>query len=140
MLHKKKIEFDVTFPRESCIPLCNSNAVILNLHEGGVTMTEQKIKEIFADEAFVASLMNMETPEDVQKALAERGLDLSVEEIEKIREMADSQEGELSDDALEDVAGGSVTAIICGLIIGGAAASGAFKLGQAVNNWTRRRW
>lgn len=33
MLHKKKIEFDVTFPRESCIPLCDSNAVILNLHE-----------------------------------------------------------------------------------------------------------
>lgn len=103
-------------------------------------MTEQKIKEIFSDEAFVASLMEMETPEEVQKALAERGLDLSTEEIEKIRETAASQEGELSDDALEGVAGGSLTAIICGLIIGGAAAGGLFSLGKAVNNWTRRRW
>ncbi len=104
-------------------------------------MNEQKIKEIFSDEAFVASLMEMETPEEVQKALAERDLDLSIEDIEKIREMAASQEGELSDEALEGVAGGSLTvAIICGLIIGGAAAGGVFSLGKAVNDWTRRRW
>lgn len=100
-------------------------------------MTEQKIKEIFSDEEFVASLMNMESPEDVQKALAEKGLELSVEEIEKIRQAAMDQEGELSEEALEGVAGGSVAAIVLGVLAG---VTSLFKLGRSVNSWTRSRW
>jgi len=103
-------------------------------------MNEQKIKEIFADEAFVSSILEMETPEEVQKALADKGLDLSVDEINTIKESLSAEEGELSDEQLEDVSGGSITAVICGLIIGGAALAGGVSLGKAINNWTRRRW
>lgn len=48
-------------------------------------MNEQQIKEIFSDEAFVNSILEMETPQDVQKALSEKGLDLSLEEINTIQ-------------------------------------------------------
>lgn len=103
-------------------------------------MNEQKIKEVFSDQAFVESMLEMETAEDVQKALAEKGLDLSLAEIQSIKNSLENTEGELSEESLENVAGGSITAIVCGLIIGGAVAGGAFGLGKAVNNWTRRRW
>lgn len=106
-------------------------------------MNEQQIKEIFSDEAFVNSILEMETPQDVQKALSEKGLDLSLEEINTIKNtlINNDNEGELSEDDLENVAGGvAVTTVICGLIIGAAAASGTFQLGKAIHNWTRRRW
>lgn len=103
-------------------------------------MDEQKIRELFSDEAFVGSILEMDTAEDVQKALSKKGLDLSLEEINTIRTSLEHEEGELSEDQLEDVAGGSVTAIVCGLIIGGAALAGGHSLGKAVHNWTRRRW
>lgn len=105
-------------------------------------MNEQQIKEIFSDESFVNSILEMETPQDVQKALSEKGLDLSLEEINTIQNtlINNDNEGELSEDDLENVAGGvAVTTVICGLIIG-AAASGTFQLGKAIHNWTRRRW
>ncbi len=104
-------------------------------------MNEQQIKELFSDEAFVSSIMEMENPEDVQKALSAKGLELSLAEIKAIQEALSSNEGELSEDELEDVAGGvAFTAIISALIIGGAAAGGAFTAGKAVHKWTRRRW
>lgn len=104
-------------------------------------MNEQQIKELFSDEAFTASILEMETPEEVQKALSDKGLELSLEEISTIQNSLLNNEGELSEDELENVAGGiAVTAVICGLIIGGAAAGGLFKMGKAVDNWTNRRW
>ena len=84
-------------------------------------MNEQQIKEIFSDESFVNSILEMETPQDVQKALSEKGLDLSLEEINTIQNtlINNDNEGELSEDDLENVAGGvAVTTVICGLIIG----------------------
>lgn len=104
-------------------------------------MNEQAIRELFSDETFIASILAMETPEEVQKALAEKGLDLSLEEISAIKNTLTEDEGELSEDDLENVAGGiALTTLICGLIIGGAAAAGTVSLGKAVNGWTRRRW
>ena len=106
-------------------------------------MNEQQIKEIFSDESFVNSILEMETPQDVQKALSEKGLDLSLEEINTIQNtlINNDNEGELSEDDLENVAGGvAITTVICGLIIGAATASGTFQLGKAIHNWTRRRW
>jgi len=41
-------------------------------------MNEQKIKNVFADEEFVVSIMNMETAEEVQAALAEKEIEISV--------------------------------------------------------------
>lgn len=85
----------------------------------------------------------METPEDVQTALKEKGVDLSIEDIKAIQNILVNQEdGELSEDDLENVAGGSLT-IMAALGIAsiiGAAVGGTIKLGNSVNNWTRRRW
>ena len=48
---------------------------------------------------------------------------------------------ELSEDDLKAISGGvAITSVICGIIIGSAAASGAFTLGKAVHSWTNRRW
>lgn len=103
-------------------------------------MDEQQIRTVFSDEAFVSSILEMETAEDVQQALAAKGITLSLKEIENIQTSLNHEEEELSEDQLENVAGGSLTAIICALIIGGAVVAGGVKLGQSVNGWTERRW
>ena len=104
-------------------------------------MNEAQLKELFSDEAFVTSILEIDNAEDVQKALADKGLELSLKEITTIQKTLSEEEGELSEDDLENVAGGvAITSIVCGLIIGASAASGAVTLGKAVDNWTRRRW
>ena len=105
-------------------------------------MNEQKIKNVFADEEFVVSIMNMETAEEVQAALAEKEIEISVEEIEAIREKLISKDGELSEEDLEDVSGGvvitaSVTGILCAIFGGISATAGT---GTFVHNVTRGRW
>ncbi len=100
-------------------------------------MDEERIKELFSDEAFVNSILEMETPEEVQKALAEKGIDLTIDEICTIQKSLSQSDGELSEDDLENVAGGS---IIATLIIVAAGIAGAASLGKAVHGWTRRRW
>ena len=103
-------------------------------------MNEALIKEIFSDEAFLKSLAEMETAEEVQAALKEKGLDLSIDDILKIQKTLTSQEnGELSEDEMENVAGGfAITAGIVSAIAGviGATASG----GTFVHTFTRGRW
>ena len=99
-------------------------------------MNEELLKEVLSDEAFAKSLIEMETPEDVQTALKEKGVDLSIEDIKAIQNLLVNQEdGELSEDDLENVAGGvDVDKIITGVV------DGICKLGDAVHKWTRRRW
>ena len=84
-------------------------------------MDTQKLNEVLADEAFVKELLLMQKPEQVQEALEDRGVELSLDEIEKmgafirkvqtgeiskeqVQKMAD---GELSEDEMEQVSGGS---------------------------------
>ena len=81
---------------------------------------KKKIQEVFSDEAFKNKLLLMEDEGDVQKALEEKGIEFSLDEIRRIKERAikvqsgeASQEqaepladGELSEDELMDVAGG----------------------------------
>ncbi|MDR3332261.1 MAG: hypothetical protein LBT08_06500 [Synergistaceae bacterium] len=72
-------------------------------------MDKAKAKEIFSDEAFVTSLLKLETAEEAQKALKARGLEVSLEEVKAIGdvlEKAAENGGKLSEDELENVAGG----------------------------------
>ena len=113
-------------------------------------MDEKRMQEIFADEAFVKELLSLETPEAVQAALKEKGIELSREEVEEIGKAllkvveAVSENGELSMESLDEVAGGVLStgaqvvvnlviqaakpAIIPALVATGAAAAavGAF--------------
>ena len=104
-------------------------------------MNEEQLKKLFSDDAFVASILEMETAEEVQKSLADKGLALSLDEIAIIKNTLNSEETELSEDDLKNISGGvAITSVICGIIIGSAAVSGAFTLGKAVHSWTNRRW
>ena len=95
-------------------------------------MNLEKMKVVFADEAFMKQLFELETAAQVQAALKARGVELTEEEILGIRDFiikvergeisaeqlekwaAQGENGELSEEALEQVAGGSIT--IAGLI------------------------
>ncbi len=103
-------------------------------------MNETLIKEVFSDKAFVETLLGMETAEEVQAALKEKKLELSIEDIEKIQKSLTAQENsELSEEEMESVAGGfaitaGVVSAIAG-VIGATAGTGSF-----IHNITRSRW
>ena len=90
-------------------------------------MIEERIKEVFSDEEFVKELFSKETPEEAQELLADKGIELSIDEICKVREMlinklSSMQSGEeLTDDDLEGVSGGvlALAMTIFGLVVVG---------------------
>ena len=59
-------------------------------------MNEEQLKKLFSDDAFVASILEMETAEEVQKSLADKGLELSLDEIAIIKNTLNSVETQLS--------------------------------------------
>jgi predicted ribosomally synthesized peptide with nif11-like leader len=76
---------------------------------------EEKVKQFMetlkANEELAEKVFSKETAEEVQVVLKEAGYDFSVEEIMESREyvtkaLEEKAEGELSDDDLENVAGG----------------------------------
>ena len=82
-------------------------------------MDEQRVKEVFADEAFVKSLFALETPEEARDAFRKKGLALSAEEVLALRglliktlEKAGENGGELSVEELDEVAGGVLNTMI----------------------------
>lgn len=110
-------------------------------------MNEAAIREVVSDENFVKGLFELETPEEVQIALRQKDISLSIEEIVKVRELMLKRlekGAELSDEELESVTGGSVT-VIAGVIIlvGVATLLGATSLGgiaYCTNVLTHGRW
>jgi len=106
-------------------------------------MDTNKIKEIFADQAFVKSLLKMETAAEVQKALKEKGLDISEKDVLKMRDELNkhlengTKPDELSLDQLDDVAGGLIISTTVLIVLAGiATVTGA---GAAVAS-SRLRW
>ena len=74
-------------------------------------MNQEKIQEVFSDEAFLKEIFSKDTPEEVQTILAEKDIELSIEDILTLRKIIEkklNQGVELSDDDLEDVSGGVV--------------------------------
>lgn len=116
-------------------------------------MDISKIKELMTDEAFVKELLETEEVADVQSKLASRGVELTEEEIKKLgQEIAKAADGaytieqleamangELSDDELEDVAGGIIT-VATGLLILAATVIGIGGTGGAVYGAIKSRW
>lgn len=73
-------------------------------------------EKLEAVDALAEKLFNLETPEEVQSLLKEQGLDFSFEEINSIKDALvkaakKGEDGSLSDDQLEDVAGGILVPI-----------------------------
>lgn len=100
-------------------------------------MNEEKLKSLMADEAFVNKLLEMETPEEVCAAFEKEGITVTADEVSKLKEKLESAgtEGELSEDTLEEVAGGSVLLITA--IHYGIGALIGIGIGEKI---TRRRW
>ena len=81
-------------------------------------MDKERMKEVFVEEGFAERLMELETPEEVQAAFKEKGVEISVEEVLIFREMmietvekVVQSGGELSIEDLDEAAGGNVMAI-----------------------------
>ena len=112
---------------------------------------EERIKEVFSDEAFVKQLLEQETPEQVQALLVEKDLEMTTDQICKIKELIEKQLNgdiimeELSDEDLEEISGGVVGTLIATFslvaavgIVGGAI--GGAGAGIATHVFTRGRW
>ena len=91
---------------------------------------EEKITEAMRDIKFVEKIIDIRSPEEMQKAFATKEIDLSLEEaqaaISTIKKLSESKPGEVSDEDLEEISGGatsSTNSIIPLVIIGGLAAS-----------------
>lgn len=71
-----------------------------------------KLEELMKDEAFLNAMFSKESSEEVQKLFAEKGVELTIEEVEglaaAILQAAPEGNGELSEDALDSVAGGGI--------------------------------
>ena len=122
-------------------------------------MNIEKMKEVFSDEAFVKGLFELETAAEVQAALQAKGLELTEEDILGIREMllkvadaeisvkqleqwaTQAERGELSEELLEQVSGGSVLGT-SGLALIGAACVAAFAIAtdDLIYECTGRHW
>ena len=124
-------------------------------------MSEQRIKELFSDETFVLELLEQETVEEAQAAFKEKDVEVSADELNKLRDHINarfSENGEMSLEALDDVAGGwqaetlsvldaTLQGALHGAIIGskmgpkgmalGAAAVGAVSAAIAIHSVTR---
>ena len=124
-------------------------------------MNIERLKEVFLDEAFVKSLFELETVAEVQAALREKGIELTEEEILGVRDLLikveeggisaeqlekwgeQAESGELSEELLEQVSGGSITlvgaAVVTLLIrVGTAAAVAGLIYGAA--HAIKNRW
>lgn len=102
-------------------------------------ISELEIREAFRDEELIKGLFVLETPQDVQAALSEKNIFLSVEEIVKIRELLIKKvesAGAISDEELEGVAGGvigfSAMLIISSIAMAGVFAGGGVVIGAGV--------
>lgn len=113
-------------------------------------MNVEKMKEVFADEAFVKGLFELETAAEVQTALKEKGIELTEEEIFGIREMflkvadgeisaeqleqwaVQAESGELPDELLEQVSGGIIS-LLGAIGIGIACIAGAASIAMAAD-------
>ena len=84
---------------------------------------KEKLQELLNDDAFAEGYAAAETKEDLQKLFADHGVELTMEDIDSLlADIPDEKDSddELTDDALEDVAGGAglIRIIIGGGILG----------------------
>ena len=54
-------------------------------------MNEERIKEVFADEEFIKELFSKETPEEAQALLVEKDIELSIDELVKLKDLVVAQ-------------------------------------------------
>ena len=126
-------------------------------------MNMDKLKEVFADEAFVEGLLQLESAAEVQEALKEKDIEMTEDDIISLRDImvkvesgevseeqleswaAQSEEGEIPEEMLELVSGGIVistaAAIAWGIgyaicaVTGVAVGGWIFNTAEGSRNW-----
>ena len=95
-----------------------------------------KLMEIFGNEQFKAAVANVTTPEEMQKLIAEYGMELTVDDVIELCGQivqAMNRGDEISEDELDNVAGGvvilGITFTVTQLVLLGVGATGAAALG-----------
>ena len=109
-------------------------------------MNEERIKEVLSDKDFVRELLAKETPEEAQTLLAEKDIDVSVEDLVKIKDaivkkaqaIENGESAELTEEDLADVAGGSAAVVFA--FIGLVLAAEALLLGGSYMYYKKIRW
>ncbi len=108
---------------------------------------EKMISEAMKDVEFAKKIIEIQSPEEMQKAFAKKEIELSLEEaqaiISTIKKLAKSESGELSEDDLEGVAGGIdlekiekisiATAAALGTMVAALTLNGAYELYKEEN-------
>lgn len=102
---------------------------------------EEKIKNLVEDQEFVTKLLACEEPEQVQKLFADNGVDVTLDDVKALGQslsvMAES-DGELSEDDLEGVAGGSLMSVVSTVISVGKLAKNVVDNWSTIKSWFRR--
>lgn len=95
-----------------------------------------KLNTLLEDEAFINKILNAEDPEQVSALFAENGVTLSVKEVEILRSRLENTDNdELSEDQLENVAGGVDLDLIDDVL------KSVVKVGERLfDSISRRRW
>lgn len=96
----------------------------------------EKIKNLFSNEKFVEEIKKIESIEDIKKSFVENEIDLTDEELDELLravvECSKKDEiGELSEEQMENVTGGSWTlAIVAGVVFAAFGGTAAYKIRQ----------
>ena len=72
---------------------------------------KEKLQQLMQNEEFLKEILVLETPEEVQQAFKENDVDISIEDLEKIKELirkSMNKNYELTEEELEEIVGGSV--------------------------------
>ena len=110
-------------------------------------MDEKRVQEVFGDESFVTSLLELETTAEVQTALKEKGIDMTEGEVTTLRDevmkLAEKvQNGEeLTLNQLDEAAGGALAIPVTLVVVAAVATivSGTATLG-VLGGLSIRRW
>ena len=103
-----------------------------------------KLEAVLKDEEFFKSLLEIDSAEEVKTALAEKDIDMSIEEIQQVKDalikISETGNSELSEDDLADVSGGCAClaiGIICSVVGLGLTVAG---LTDTLVTRSGRRW
>ena len=127
-------------------------------------MNMDNLKEVFADEAFVEGLLQLENAAEVQEALKEKDIEMTEDDIISLRDImvkvesgevseeqleswaAQAEEGEIPEEMLELVSGGviTITALVLGALVTtlkmAAVGVGAAGVTVGASYAVRNRW
>lgn len=105
--------------------------------EEKMRLLQQKLE---ADEKLAEKLLQQETSEEVQVLLKANEVDMTLEEINTVKEalikaLERSEEGALSEEDLEEVTGGLTLTTLILIAVGGALINGGLTLGLVTRRW-----